>query len=80
MRDRAALLEVEKDGLSERLKSASRKLEENAAVLASDQQVIAYLNRELNERAIGDVSGATAGGATTGRATNGGRGLTPGVS
>lgn len=84
MRDRAALLEVEKDGINERLKAASRKLEENAAVLASDQQVIAYLNRELNERAIGDVGGATtggatAGGATTGRTQRGGRGLTSGA-
>lgn len=57
-RDQVALLEVEKDGLNDRLTSAMRKLEENVAVLASDQQVIAYLNRELNERVAGDA-GAT---------------------
>lgn len=54
-RDRAALLQVEKEGLDGRLASSLQKLEENAAVLASDQQVISYLNRELNERAIGEV-------------------------
>lgn len=59
-RDRGAMLEVEKEGLSGRLSSALSKLEENAALLASDQQVIAYLNRELNDRAIGE-SGASPG-------------------
>lgn len=59
VRDRAAMLEVEKEGLSGRLSSACNKLEENAAVLANDQQVIAYLNRELNNRIItGGDSGA----------------------
>lgn len=52
-RDRAAMLEVEKEGLSGRLSSACSKLEENAAVLQSDQQVIEYLSRELNERLVG---------------------------
>lgn len=66
-RDRAAMLEVEKDGLNERLNSALRKLEENAAVLASDQQVIAYLNRELNERAMGEAAGATTNRSPDGR-------------
>lgn len=52
-RDRTAMLEVEKEGLSGRLSSACSKLEENAAVLQSDQQVIEYLSRELNERLVG---------------------------
>lgn len=50
--DKMAMLEVEKDGLAQRLQSARTKLEENATLLASDQQVIAYLNRELNQRAM----------------------------
>lgn len=52
-RDRAAMLEVEKEGLSGRLSSACSKLEENATVLQSDQRVIEYLSRELNERLVG---------------------------
>lgn len=71
-RDQVALLEVEKDGLNSRLTSALRKLEENAAVLASDQQVIAYLNRELNERAAGDI-GATTQSPTRDRRRSSGR-------
>lgn len=53
VRDRAAMLEVEKEGLSGRLSSAFSKLEENATVLRSDQQVIQYLSKELNERLAG---------------------------
>lgn len=66
-RDRAALLEVEKDGLNEQVSSMKHKLEENAAVLASDQQVIAYLNRELNERAVNELTGATNLPSTSGK-------------
>ena len=43
-RDRSALLQVEKDGLEQRLAVATSKLRRNAIVLASDQQVIAFLN------------------------------------
>lgn len=64
VRDRAALLQVQKEGVDSRLNAALTKLEENRAVLQSDQQVIAYLNRELNERVMGDVgAGAGAGAA-----------------
>lgn len=63
-RDRRALLEVEKEGLADRLKLALGKLEENRAVLDSDQQVITYLNRELNDRVMGDIgTGGTRGGS-----------------
>lgn len=50
LKDRVAMAEVEKEGLSARVEGMQSKLEENAAVLRSDQQVIAYLNRELNRR------------------------------
>lgn len=74
--DQVALLEVEKDGLNDRLKSLMHKLEENMAVLASDQQVIAYLNRELNERVAGDV-GATIGSPMRERRRTSGRSGVP---
>lgn len=72
-RDQVALLEVEKDGLNDRLTSALRKIEENMAVLASDQQVIAYLNRELNDRVAGDI-GATVHSPARERRRTSGRG------
>ncbi|CAN8069335.1 unnamed protein product [Agarophyton chilense] len=59
VRDRAALLHVQKEGVEDRLREALRKLEENRAVLQSDQQVIAYLNRELNDRLIDQIGGDT---------------------
>lgn len=60
VRDRAALLHVQKEGVDSRLNAALTKLEENRAVLQSDQQVIAYLNRELNERVMGDIGAEAA--------------------
>lgn len=45
--------------------------EEVAAILASDQGMIMYLNRSLNERAISELGGARKGGDTTGGATTG---------
>ena len=70
VRDRAAMLEVEKDGLQGRLSSAMSKLEENRATIDSDQQVIAYLNRELNDRLMSEVSPSGSGR---------GRGTSPGT-
>lgn len=63
-RDRAAFLEVEKEGLNGRLEAALAKVEENKAICESDRRVIAYLNRELNERVMGEVgrSGSASGG------------------
>lgn len=52
-RDRAALLEVEKEGFRDRVREMEMRAEESAAVRASDERVIAYLNRELNEQALG---------------------------
>ena len=71
--DRVALLQVEKDGLDGRLTSAYAKLEENKAVIDSDQQVISYLNRELNDRLLSEVSGLGVG-ADSGRRSGGSSG------
>jgi hypothetical protein len=51
-RDRIDMLELERDGLAARLAAAKEKMEEAEAMQATNQRVIAYLNRELNERAI----------------------------
>eukprot|EP00177_Eucheuma_denticulatum_P004081 GFKZ01007391.1.p1 GENE.GFKZ01007391.1~~GFKZ01007391.1.p1 ORF type:complete len:404 (-),score=84.32 GFKZ01007391.1:226-1437(-) len=52
LRDRLGLLQVEKEGLEGRLDGLVRKLEEREEVVKSDSRVIAYLNRELNERVL----------------------------
>lgn len=51
-RDRLEMVELERDGLSARLNAAKEKLEEGEILQATNQQVIAYLNRQLNKRAI----------------------------
>eukprot|EP00178_Gracilaria_changii_P013436 TRINITY_DN37_c0_g1_i1.p2 TRINITY_DN37_c0_g1~~TRINITY_DN37_c0_g1_i1.p2 ORF type:complete len:434 (-),score=96.01 TRINITY_DN37_c0_g1_i1:3967-5268(-) len=75
VRDRAALLQVQKEGVEERLREALGKLEENRAVLQSDQQVIAYLNRELNDRLIGQIGGETVHDVVGGTQELGGAGV-----
>lgn len=48
--DTAQMRTVERDGVQRRLDAALRKSEEMQIVLASDREIIAYLNRELNAR------------------------------
>lgn len=50
--DGLEMMTLERDGLSARLKAAKEKIEENDVLQATNQQVIAYLNRQLNRRAM----------------------------
>lgn len=59
--DRVQLLSVEKEGLVGRLNSVQGKLEENVCVIESDQHVIRYLNRQLNDRLLSEVSEGSGG-------------------
>lgn len=60
-RDRVKLLEVERQGLDEHVKGLEAKLEESKEVLRSDSRVIAYLNRELNEKSAREDAAANTG-------------------
>lgn len=60
-RDREEMLVVERDGTLARLEAARERIEEADVLQASNQQVIAYLNRQLNSRAIARQQGPSTG-------------------
>jgi hypothetical protein len=51
-RDRLAMIELERDGLIAWRAAAREKLEEAEVQLAANEQAIAFMNRELNERSM----------------------------